>query len=95
MKHCIIIKWNQLVENKEEMLTKVHEAFGDVITFEGCESLNIYPNCNDRKNRYDLMVVITCNEKGLEIYDKSELHCNWKSNFSKYIESKAVFDYEE
>lgn len=30
----------------------------------------------------------------LPTYDESEVHKTWKDRYSKYIESKAIFDYK-
>ena len=30
----------------------------------------------------------------LPVYDESQIHKLWKSNYSIYIDKKAIFDYE-
>ncbi len=92
MKHYIIVKWNELVLNKEEFYEYAYEAFKDVTKIEGVNGLNVFKSNSDRGNRYDVMIEIDCTLDGLSNYDKSELHKRWKDNYSKYILSKAIFD---
>ena len=94
MKHYIIVKWNELVIDKNEMLKNVHKAFNDVVKIEGIYNFEVYQNVTNKDNRYDVMIKIECSNDGLSNYDKSKLHQNWKDNYSKYILKKAIFDSE-
>jgi len=95
MKHCILVKWNSLVINKEEILIKVKAVFDKLNGFDGVKNVSYFQNIIDRPNRYDLMICIEMDKSFLEIYDSSQPHLEWKQNFGKFVENKAIFDYEE
>lgn len=44
-------------------------------------------------NRYDLMIETEMNKESLALFDHSEIHSIWKETYSKYIQSKVIFDY--
>ena len=94
MKHYIIVKWNDTIPSKEEMYLKVQEAFKDVVKIDGVEKFEIYKSNSDKENRYDVMIEITCSKEGLQNYDVSKLHQDWKDNYSRYIKTKAIFDHD-
>ena len=41
-----------------------------------------------------MLIRIDMEKEALEKYDMSENHHIWKESYSKYIEKKAIFDYE-
>lgn len=92
MKHHIIVKWNNLVENKKTIIPGIKEIFEKTLELQGIHKVELIENIIDRPNRYDLMIRITMDENILETYDKSLPHHEWKTKYSKYIESKAIFD---
>ena len=94
MKHYIVVKWNNLVENKKEMFEKAKEAFSEATKIEGVYSCEFFSSCSSRENRYDLMILLEMSEDGLLNYDVSEMHVSWKNNYGQYIEKKAIFDCE-
>ena len=52
-------------------------------------------NCVDRDNRYDFLICIEMDESILPIYDASAPHHEWKEKYGKFVENKAIFDFEE
>jgi len=94
MKHLIIVKWNDSLD-KEDMFFKANEDFKKVIEIDGVSEYKIIKSNSDKTNRSDLIIEITCTKEGLDNYDKSSLHKAWKDNYSSYIFSKAIFDYDE
>ena len=94
MKHLIIVKWNDKVKDKKEMISKVHEAFKEVTSIDGVDGVKIIESCSNKANRSDIIIKIDCSGLGLINYDASDLHKAWKENFSEYIASKAIFDFE-
>ena len=94
MLHHIIVKFNNTVEDKHLVISKASELFERLRSLDGINDVNLYPNCIDRDNRYDLMIVIDMDKKALETYDSCEVHKTWKADFGKYILSKAIFDRE-
>ena len=95
MKHCILVKWNSLVSNKKDMLPGVHSTFGKLLILDGIHEVKILENVIARSNRYDLMILIDMDKDFLPIYDESEPHHEWKEKYGKFVENKAIFDFEE
>ena len=95
MKHCILVKWNALVDNKNEIAKEVKSLFLELSTIKGIRDIRIHQNVIDRANRYDLMILIEMDKKILPIYDESEPHHEWKEKYGKFVENKAIFDFEE
>ena len=94
LKHFILVKWNSAVTDKEEMARRAEAAFAGAAEIPGVSGCRIVRSCSERPNRYDLAVCMDLTEEGLRAYDASELHKNWKADFSAYFEGKAVFDCE-
>ena len=95
MKHCILVKWNALVENKNEIAKEVKSLFLELLTIKGVRDVKIHQNVIDRANRYDLMILIEMDKEVLPIYDDSKPHHEWKEKYGKFVENKAIFDFEE
>ena len=94
MKHCILVKWNSLVENKSQIVKEVRKLFLKLLTVDGIHDVKLHENVTDRANRYDLMICIEMDKEVLSIYDESEPHHEWKEKYGKFVEKKAIFDYE-
>ena len=62
---------------------------------EGIHKVEYKQNCIDRANRFDLLVEIDVDKEVLPIYDKSVPHLEWKEKYGKFVENKAIFDFEE
>lgn len=92
MKHCILVKFIKSFDWQSE-LNKIATIF-DSININGVHKTEYLVNCIDRENRYDLLIRIDMEKEALEKYDMSENHHIWKESYSKYIEKKAIFDYE-
>ena len=95
MKHCILVKWNSNVSDKKAILPEIESIFGKLLILKGIHDITIHQNVVDRSNRYDLMIVIEMEKEILPIYDESEPHHEWKEKFGKFVENKAIFDFEE
>ena len=93
--HCILVKWNTLVNDKKALLPEIKYIFGKLETFDKVHGIKILENVIDRSNRYDLMICIEMDKDFLPIYDESEPHHEWKEKFGKFVENKAIFDFEE
>lgn len=95
MKHVILVKWNALVSNKKSIKTEVENIFEQLLKFESIHDVKIHQNVIYRANRYDLMIVIEMDKEFLPVYDESEQHKEWKQKFGKFVENKAIFDFED
>ena len=94
MKHHIIVKWNESVTDKRGAAKGVRELFAQSSDIDGVVGVEVYENCIDRQNRYDIMIVIEMDKSALTAWDESELHKTWKSGWGEKIAQKAIFDCE-
>ena len=95
MKHCILVKWNNKVEDKTDITILVKSVFDKLLQIEGIHKIDYRENCIDRENRFDLLICIDMDKDALPIYDISEPHHEWKEKYGKFVEKKAIFDFEE
>ena len=94
MKHCIIAKFNDSVDDKAAMITRIDKLFAPAPAMDGIHGCTVLRNCIDRENRYDLAIIIDMDKAALPAWDASELHREWKSGFGSYLAAKAIFDFE-
>lgn len=97
MRHCILVKYNETVDQaaKEKLLPEIQKVFAPLTEIDGIESVRLFPCTVDRDNRYDLLIRIEMDPAALPAYDDSEPHRIWKRDYARYLEKKAIFDYEE
>ncbi|SDA75974.1 Stress responsive A/B Barrel Domain [Lachnospiraceae bacterium G11] len=93
MKHYIIAKFKDR-DNTEKLFPEIKMLFDKALTIEGVENIEIHKSNSQRDNRYSLMIEMTLSPEGLERFDASEVHRDWKSRFGELLESKAIFDCE-
>ena len=93
MKHYIIVKFNETV-NILDIVEPIKDLFGNVLEIEGVSKIEVYVSNSDRTNRHDLMIEMVLTKSALEKFDSSEIHKQWKNEYSKYITSKTIFDCE-
>ena len=95
MKHCILVKWNNEIKDKNAMVSSVKNVFDKLLNIEGIYGVEYRKNCIDRDNRFDLLISIDMDKAVLPIYDTSAPHIEWKEKYGKFVEKKAIFDFEE
>lgn len=91
MKHYIIVKFITDYNYKNE-LDNIIKLFDESKKIFGVESVNIYCSNSNRDNRHDIMIEMILSKEGLENFDNSDIHRNWKELYGKYISSKTIFD---
>ena len=94
MKHHIIVKWNESIADKRGSAEKVRELFASSTDIEGVKGVDVYENCIDRPNRYDIMIVLDMDRTALAVWDESVIHKTWKAEWGEKIAQKAIFDCE-
>ena len=95
MKHCILVKWNNEIKDKHEFVKTVKSVFDKLLEIEGIRGVEYRENCIARENRYDLLISIDMDKEVLPVYDTSAPHLEWKEKYGKFVEKKAIFDFEE
>ena len=93
MKHYIIVKWVNGC-NKTELDKKARELYSSATSIKGVNQVEINENITARNNRYDLMIVLHMENYSLPIWDESQLHKQWKSEFGAMIDKKCIIDCE-
>lgn len=94
MKHCIIVKFVDTVEDKAALVNEIRAVFAAEAIPQGVEGYSFVENCVARPNRYDLMIVVHMPVEALPVWDASAIHKRWKSEFGGYVAGKAIFDCE-
>lgn len=51
-----------------------------------------YAVSSDARGRYSVMIEMNLSHEGLEAFDASEVHQEWKNTYGDRLESKAIFD---
>ena len=95
MKHCILVKWNKEIKDKNAMADTVKSVFDKLLSIQGIHEIKYRKNCIDRENRFDLLISIDMDKAVLSVYDTSAPHVEWKEKYGKFVEKKAIFDFEE
>ena len=91
MKHYIIAKFKDR-NDTERLLPEIKELFNDTLEISGVESFVIHKTNSTRENRYSIMIEMNLSPEGLENFDASEVHKEWKATYGDRLESKAIFD---
>lgn len=94
MKHHIICKFNNSVSDKSAIADEARALFSQLESMNGINKTEVFENCIDLPNRFDLMIRIDMDKNALSEYNNSNVHRYWKENYAKYLESKTIFDCE-
>ena len=91
MRHYIIAKFKECIDWKSQM-NEIKELFEGSTKVEGVSGVRIYPSCSDRSNRAHVMIELQLSPEGLENFDNSPIHSEWKIRFGDMLEGKTIFD---
>ncbi len=91
MKHYIIAKFKDR-DDTEKLLPEITALFQKTLDLEGVEGVTIHKSNSTRDNRYSIMIEMNLSQEGLEAFDASEVHREWKATYGDRLESKAIFD---
>ena len=94
MKHHIIVKYAEGIEDKGALVTDIKALYAGATKIPGIHGVALYENCVARPNRYDLMIVLDMDAEALANWDNSEIHKTWKNRFGDIVAQKAIFDCE-
>lgn len=94
MWHYIIVKFSDEI-NINDLIGPITDLFNRALDIDGVNDINIYSNCINKTNRHDLMIKMHLTNEGLENFDNSNLHKEWKEKYGKYIVDKTIFDCKE
>lgn len=91
MKHYIIAKFKENIDWKShlEEITKLFEASTKV---DGVLDIKIFPSNSELSNRSHVMIELQLTPEGLENFDNSPIHSEWKRRFGDMLEGKTIFD---
>ena len=95
MQHLIIVKYTDLVTDREAFRQEVEALFKPLTDIEGVHEVKLIPGKPLRENRYDLIIAIRMDEDVLGVYDECDIHKKWKRDYAKYVAQKAIFDFDE
>ncbi len=93
MKHYILAKFRNR-DDTERLFPEITELFRRAQALDGVENVTIRKSNSARENRYSIMIEIDLSHTGLEAFDASDVHREWKAVYGDRLESKAKFDCE-
>ncbi len=96
MQHHVIVKFNNIVKDKNALADEIGNLFKSMVgTVEGVHKVSPHKNCINMSNRYDLMIIVDMERNALEAYSNSLIHDKWINDYSQFLESKVIMDYED
>lgn len=95
MKHHILVKFNENVTDRAVLQAAIAQLFANAAHLPGIHGVRLIPNCVDRPNRYDLLILLDMDESALQTWDESAIHREWKARFGTMLSAKAIFDSRE
>ena len=96
MQHHVIVKFNEDVKDKDSLSNEIGNLFkGLKGTVERVHSVSPHKNCINMQNRYDLMIIVDMDKDALDAYSNNPIHDKWINEYSKYLSSKVIMDYED
>ena len=93
MKHYILAKFRDR-DDTERLFPEIKELFRRTLALDGVENVTIRKSNSARANRYSIMIEMDLSREGLEAFDASDVHREWKAVYGDRLESKAIFDCE-
>ncbi|MBR0140586.1 MAG: hypothetical protein IJM17_09935 [Firmicutes bacterium] len=95
MKHLVMVKWNDSVSDKKALAQEVLALF-ERARDENAEikEVSLVLNAVDLPNRYDCLFIIELDKENIPVWNNCGPHLIWKRDYSKYVLSKAIFDWE-
>lgn len=94
MKHLILVKWKETVDNAPQLRDEAEALFRETLAIPGIHGVRAIPGLKTAANRYDLMIEMDMDMEALPAYNDSAAHKRWKADYSDRIEKKAIFDAE-
>ncbi len=93
MKHFIIAKFKPEIDWKA-LVPEIREHFEAARAIEGITDVILHTSCSERANRFHIMIELQMTGKGLENFDVSAVHNDWKEKYGSMLEGKTIFDCE-
>ena len=93
MKHFIIAKFRESIDWRT-LVREILEHFEEARMIDGVSDVKINTSCSERANRFHIMIELQMTPEGLENFDKSSVHSEWKSRYGEMLEQKVIFDCE-
>ena len=96
MQHCILVKFNDSVLDKDALCTEIEAFFAPAPQrIPGVTAVALRRCVIDRPNRYDLLIRLEMEKAALPAFDASAIHNGWKETYGPRLAQKAIFDYED
>ena len=91
MRHFILVKFKDRTD-RERLISEAEALFRPMLDWPEVASVRLIPGNSERPNRYDWMIEMTMSPAGLERFDASDIHRDWKATYSDRFEAKTIFD---
>lgn len=93
MEHYIIVKFNNEIDFKK-LVEPIVKLFEKALEIDGVDKVEVYTSCIQLDNRHDIMIKMHVTRDGLNNFDNSYIHKEWKEKYGKFIANKTIFDCE-
>ena len=93
MRHFIIVKFDNSIYT-QKLIKPIKNLFNKVLKLDGVNKIEVHTLNTNLPNRHDLMIEMLLTPTALDLFDISEIHKMWKSEYEKYIVNKTIFDYD-
>ena len=88
MKHYIIAKFKDR-DDTEKLLPDIKALFQKTLEIKGVESVIIHKSNSTRDNRYSIMIEMNLSREGLEAFDASDVHKEWKATYGRQVREQG------
>ncbi|MCF0150329.1 MAG: hypothetical protein HUJ80_02855 [Firmicutes bacterium] len=92
MKHLVMVKWNETVADKKALQQEVYELWCRALENKEIRKIDMHVNLLNKPNRYDVMYVVELEPQDMDVWADCQPHQIWKTDYAKYVESKAIID---
>lgn len=93
MKHLIIVKSTPEIDAHDFAL-QAQTHFQDILEIPSVHAVKVIEGIREYENRYHFIIEIDMDKEALPAYNASKCHHDWKEKYARFIEKKAIFDYE-
>jgi len=94
MKHLVMVKWNETVKDKDAMAAEVLELFQKAKQHPEIQGIEHIKNAVPLPNRWDSLFIIYLKKEDIQVWIDCKPHQIWKKDYNKFVDKKAVFDWE-
>lgn len=94
MRHLILVKLEKDAPDAAQFAREIEPLFQRALEIDGVRQVRVLPACIAAPNRCDVLIEMELTPEGLQRFDASDIHAEWKRRYAHWLEYKAIFDGE-